>query len=118
MQFEESQRQSYCSSQLFFNCYTAIYNNVIHPNHISSVYDSFIAKATTYERPYMECSEITKLDNSSNVIECLTVFDMMAGNKCIPKRNEYATSMIFNENILHFDQLANVFINAPHITVS
>ena len=118
MYFEESQSQSYCSSQIFFDCYTAISNNVIHPNHISYVYDSFKAKATAYERPYMECSEITKLDNSSNVIECLTVFDMMAGNNHIPKRNEFSASMILDENSLHFDQLANVFINAPHITVS
>lgn len=113
--FEESQSQSYFPSQIFFDCYTNFSNNKINPNHISYVYDSFRAKATAYERPYLQCSEIpaSKEEDAS----CVAVFGMISGKKQTPKREDYNAEIIYTGNPLVFNQLVNVSIDTPNIAV-
>lgn len=116
MYFEESQCQSYFPSQIFFDCYTNIADNVIHPGHISYVYDSFKAKATAYEHPYLQCSEIPKdeLEESS----CEAVFGMTAGKQATPKRDDYCATITPMDAPLQFEQLSNVSIDTPTMDVS
>ena len=115
MYFEESQSQSYFPSQIFFDCYTNISGDVIQPHHIAYVYDSFRAKATAYERPYLECNEITGQGDDES--KCLTVFAMIEGKQQVPKRDEYFAEIPCTDIALQFDQLVYVSINAPNMDV-
>lgn len=116
MYFEESQSQSYFPSQIFFDCYTKIANNVVQPNHISYVYDSFKAKATAYERPYLQCSEIPASETENTT--CLAVFGMIAGKRQAPKRDDYFTEIPVTDTPLRFEQLVNVSIDTPSMDVA
>ncbi len=115
MYFEESQSQSYFPSQIFFDCYTNISGNVIQPSHIAYVYDSFKAKATAYERPYMECTEMA--GTGSDETKCLVVFAMIEGKQQVPKRDDYFAEIPCTGDPLQFDQLVYVSINAPSMEV-
>lgn len=77
--FDVLQSQSYFPSQIFFDCYMRISEKTIQPKHISYVYDSFKAKATAYERPYLECSEIPASETEDS--KCLAVFGMIPGKR-------------------------------------
>ena len=116
MYFEESQSQSYFPSQIFFDCYTKITDNLVHPNHISYVYDSFKAKATAYERPYLQCSEIPA--SASESARCLAVFGMIAGQRQTAKRDDYFAEIPIASIPLQFEQLVNVSIDTPNMEVA
>lgn len=115
MYFEESQSQSYFPSQIFFDCYTNISRNVIQPQHIAYVYDSFKAKATAYERPYLECTEMAGQDNDKP--KCLTVFAMIEAKQQVSKKDEYFAEIPCVGAALKFDQLVYVAINTPNMDV-
>lgn len=115
MYFEECQSQSYFPSQIFFDCYTKISANVIQPNHISYVYDSFKAKATAYERPYLQCSEIPASETES--AKCVAIFGMLPGKNHPAKRDDYYAEIPVADAPLEFEQLAYVSIDAPNMTV-
>lgn len=116
MYFEESQSQSYFPSQIFFDCYTKIADNVVQPNHISYVYDSFKAKATAYERPYLQCSEISA--STTENARCFAIFGMITGKRQAPKRDDYFAEIPVVEAPLQFEQLVNVSIDVPSMDVS
>ena len=115
MYFEESQSQSYFPSQIFFDCYTKISSNTIQPNHISYVYDSYRSKATAYEYPYLQCSEISS--SESTLEGCLAIFGMIPGKKQNVKREDYHADISVNGAPLEFGQLLNVSIDTPNIPV-
>lgn len=116
MYFEDSQNQSFFPSQIFFDCYTKISDNEVYPNHISYVYDSFKAKATAYERPYLQCSEISASETTEQ--KCIAVFGMIAGKQSATKHDDYCTEIVMNGTPLQFAQLVNVSIDAPTMDVS
>jgi hypothetical protein len=116
MYFEYSQSQSYFPSQIFFDCYMQISKRQIFPRHISYVYDSFKAKATAYERPYLECSEI--LGSETEDMEYAAVFGMMPAKKQATKREDYIANIAVMDEPLKFEQLVNVSIDAPDMEVS
>lgn len=115
MYFEESQSQSYFPSQIFFDCYTKISKNIIDPRHVSYVYDSFKAKATAYERPYLHCSELPEqnIENTS----CIAVFGMIPSKQQVPKREDYFAEISFTSAPLSFEQLINISIDTPNFSV-
>lgn len=115
MYFEESQSQSYFPSQIFFDCYTKISTNIIQPNHISYVYDSFKAKATAYERPYLQCSELPASEVDS--AKCLAIFGMIPAKNQTGKRDDYYAEIPVTETPLLFGQLAYVSVDTPNMSV-
>lgn len=116
MYFEESQSQSYFPSQIFFDCYTKIATNIVQPNHISYVYDSFKAKATAYERPYLQCSEIPASETDS--AKCLAIFGMIPAKHQTAKRDDYYAEIPVSDTPLVFEQIANVSVDAPNMSVT
>lgn len=116
MYFEESQSQSYFPSQIFFDCYTKIATNIVQPNHISYVYDSFKAKATAYERPYLQCSEIPASETDS--AKCLAIFGMIPAKHQAAKRDDYYAEIPVADTPLVFEQMANVSVDAPNMSVT
>lgn len=115
MYFEESQSQSYFPSQIFFDCYTKIATNTIEPNHISYVYDSFKAKATAYERPYLQCSELSA--SETDATKCLAIFGMIPTKNQAPKRDDYYAEIPVSDTPLVFEQLANVSVDVPNMSI-
>lgn len=115
MYFESSQSQAYVLSQIFFDCYMRISNKMVQPNHISYVYDSFKAKATVYERPYLECTEIPASETEN--AKCMVVFGMIPGQKNAIKREDYIAEINLTEQPLEFDQLVSVSIDIPDAEV-
>ena len=113
--FDVLQSQSYFPSQIFFDCYMRISEKTIQPKHISYVYDSFKAKATAYERPYLECSEIPASETEDS--KCLAVFGMIPGKKKAIKREDYIAEIRMTGEPIAFDQLISVSIDAPSIDV-
>lgn len=115
MYFEESQSQTYFPSQIFFDCYTSISGSVIQPKHVSYVYDSYKAKATAYERPYFECSEIANAVGKAE--KCTAVFGMSTSKQYKPKTDECFAEVPCIDMPLHLEQLINVSINTPTMEV-
>lgn len=109
--FDVLQSQSYFPSQIFFDCYMRVSEKTIQPKHISYVYDSFKAKATAYERPYLECSEIPASETEGD--KCLAVFGMIPGKKKTIKREDYIAEISITGEPITFDQLISVSIDAP-----
>ena len=83
-----------------------ISEKTIQPKHISYVYDSFKAKATAYERPYLECSEIPASETEDS--KCLAVFGMIPGKKKAIKREDYIAEISMTGEPIAFDQLISV----------
>lgn len=115
MYFEDSQSRSYFPSQIFFDCYMKISENVVQPNYISYVYDSFKAKATVYERPYLECTEIPA--SETDVAKCLAIFGMIPSKKSILRKEDYIAEISMTGEPLEFDQLTSVSIDTPDMDV-
>ena len=113
--FDVLQSQSYFPSQIFFDCYMRISERMIQSKHISYVYDSFKAKATAYERPYLECSEIPASETEGS--KYLAVFGMTPGKKKAIKREDYIAEISMTGEAMSFDQLTSVSIDAPSIDV-
>lgn len=110
MYFEESQSQSYFPSQIFFDCYTSIADNSVSASHISYVYDSFRAKATALERPYLQCAYIPSEDNY------VAVFGML-NEKHESTREDVIIDICINSAPLRFEQMVNVSIDTPNLNL-
>lgn len=108
MYFEESQSLSYFPSQIFFDCYITLSENVINSEHISYVYDSYKAKAIGLEQPFLACTE-TEEKNKYNV-----VFGMLDKNEY---KNNIYSEVFSKNNSISFEQLTNVFVDAPSLYV-
>lgn len=113
--FEESQSRSYFPSQIFFDCYTRLSNNIIHSGHISYVYDSFRAKATAMETPFLQCTEL----NSENgePININVTFGMLNCDKHSTNPIDIILSIHVDELELRFDQLINASLDVPSLIV-
>lgn len=114
MYFEESQSQSYFPSKIFFDCYRDISENVIYANHISYVYDSFRAKTTALERPYLQCTE---LPSSETDERSYFAFFGMVAIKNAQTREDIVIEIRTNDSPLRFEQLVYVSIDTPSLDV-
>lgn len=112
--FDESDSKSYMPSQIYFDCYTALSNNSISSEHLAYVYDSFRAKATIFERPYLQCSELLNDDGES--YSYIAAFGMLA-DKSLRKKDEVVMNLSVANDTLYFEQLSNVSIDTPHLKV-
>lgn len=112
--FEEAKSKSHFPSQIFFDCYRAMSDNIVRSNHISYVYDSYRAKATVKERPYLLCSELpgTTTEDTSFV----AVFGMTAIKK-VTKREDIELDLIVINQEISFEQMVNVSIDVPSLSV-
>ena len=113
--FKESQSQSFFPSQIFFDCYTRLSERAILPNHVSYVYDSYRAKATAYETPYLQCSETSEVETDN---EILVVFGMINNNSRAPKKEDYLAYLVKNDSPLILDKLINVSLDLPNTNVT
>ena len=109
MYFKESQSQSFFPSQIFFDCYMKMADNIIQPSHISYVYDSYRAKVTAYETPYLQCSEI----ENQEIPELITVFGMISNKTLSSKKEDIFAYVPANEYPLFFEKLINVTLDTP-----
>lgn len=116
--FEESQSQSYFPSQIFFDFYMEKTNCTIKPNHISYVYDSFRAKATAYEHAYLNCIEHFEEQNDNFDLVCETTFGMSPNSNKASRKEDCCAVIYPTELPLEFEQLINVFVEAPNMTIS
>lgn len=107
--FEESNSQFFFPSQLFFDCYRVINDNVVRISHLPYVYDSYRAKATANERPYMLVSEV-KDEETDGVV----VFGMQC-NKQAKQREDTVIDVTFDKDNVCFEQLANVSFDVPSL---
>lgn len=114
MYFEESQSKSFFPSQIFFDCYKALAGDKVCADHLSYVYDSFKAKATALERPYLQCAAIP--DEAENLEQHIAVFGMINDPK-IPKRADVIIELVVNNGELHFNQLAFGAIDEPNLSI-
>ncbi len=112
--FEESTSQSYFPSQIFFDCYMKISGNNIHPGHISYVYDSYRSKATAYELPFLQCSEIA---TSNELSEYYAEFGMTTSKNNSAKRDVLCANIRSEGSPLIFEQLINVSVDTPSLAV-
>jgi len=117
MYFEESQSKSYFPSQIFFDCYKALAGDTVCASHISYVYDSYRAKATALERPYLQCSCIPADEGDTE--QHVAVFGMTSDPKKtdVPKRTDIELELKVEKQEICFDQLANVAIDEPNLIV-
>ena len=114
MYFEESQSQSFFPSQIFFDCYMKISENNIYINHISYVYDSFKAKATALKTTYLQCEELPSSEaNNNSYLAIFGAFDIRDKKN----KEDKTYHIIDNNSTLQFDQLINVSINTPSLSV-
>lgn len=113
--FEESQSRSYFPSQIFFDCYTKLSDNLIHSEHISYIYDSFRAKATAMEIPFLQCSELPSED--VDAININATFGMLNNGNHTKNHDDIILSVIVDKCELCFDQLVNVSIDLPSMIV-
>ena len=112
--FEESTNQSYFPSQIFFDCYKALSGSTVSSEHLSYVYDSFRAKATALERPYLQCSE--QLGEDGKTLSYIAVFGMLT-DKQMNKKDDVVMHLCVVNGKLAFDQLSNVSIDTSHLRV-
>ena len=113
--FEESHSNSYFPSRLFFDYYKKITDGIIHSSHVSYVYDSFRARASAMEIPYLQCMEIIGEDEKQHDINA--VFGMLTSDKRDQEHEDIVTSICNDNGILQFDQLINTSIDVPNMSV-
>ncbi len=113
--FEESHSQSYFPSQIFFDCYMSIADMTVSSKHLSYVYDSFRAKATAYQIPYLQCSEVPLIENDGGY--CVAEFGMDSDKQQNSIWENYRANVSCIDGKLYFDQLINIAIDAPNIGV-
>lgn len=112
--FEECNSQSYFPSQIFFDCYKALTNGVVVSEHLAYVFDSFKAKATALERPYLQCSE--QVDDDGANYSYIAVFGMLT-DKRAGKKDDVVMKLSVADKKLAFEQLSNVSIDASNLRV-
>lgn len=112
--FEECNSQSYFPSQIFFDCYQALSNGIVYSEHLAYVFDSFKAKATALERPYLQCSERVNDNDMSHTY--IAVFGMLV-DKRAGKKDDIVMELSVTDKKLNFEKLSNVSIDALSLRV-
>ena len=114
MYFDESHSKSYFPSQIFFDCYMKTTSNNIKSNHLTYVYDSYRAKSTVFDIPYLQCSAHSMCGEDD---EKYTVDFGMTSGKVSHKKDEIVAEILIEDSKLNFDHLINVSINTPKLTL-
>lgn len=114
MYFEESDSQSYFPSQIFFDCYRSLSMDTVSSEHLAYVYDSYRAKATALERPYLQCSE--SLNDDGETYSYFAVFGMLA-DKSTAKKDDIIMSLSVTDAELNFEQMSNISLDTPNLLV-
>lgn len=112
--FEESRSQSYFPSQIFYECYTKISEGVINTDHLAFVFDSYRAKATSVDRPFMHC--FIPIGTDDKETDAYASFNMISGNKG-GKNEESYYKINVNKNVLTFSQVVSISIEANDCVV-
>ena len=117
--FEEMLSKHRSTSQIFFDCYTALAKGTLALSDIAYVFESFCAKATVTERPYLRFTANVDEDGTK---EGTAVFEMERDNstkssRSSSKYNSAEFSTKFNIEKIVFSRLINVFIDAPELVV-
>lgn len=115
MYFDEAKSDFYFPSQIFFDCYTYITRGSVRASHLFYVFESYRAKATALEHPYLQCSEVLN-DESSEPISAIALFGMTT-NKRLPERKETVLDMIINCDTIILEQLSNLSLDLPHLNI-
>lgn len=115
MYFDEAKSAFYFPSQIFFDCYTNIANGHVCASHLFYVFESYRAKATALEHPYLQCSEVLE-DNPSESISAIALFGMTT-NKKMCERKEIVLDMIIDSTSITFEQLSNLSLDLPHFNI-
>lgn len=105
--FEESNSKYFFPTQLFFDCYRVMCKDIIRSSHLPYVYDSYRAKATANERPYMLVSELTDGD-----VDGVVEFGMQCNKQT---RKEIVLSVTYDDEKICFEQLSNVSLEIPNL---
>lgn len=113
--FEESKSQYYFPSQIFFDCYTHIAQGKVYSDHIAYIYDSYRAKATAMERPYLQCSEVSS-DGGGGSLNAVALFGMLS-NKQVNSRLDMTFPLAISGKRISFEQLSNVSVDMPNIEI-
>lgn len=113
--FEESQSRSYFPSQIFFDCYTNLSGSIVHSEHVSYVYDSFRAKATAMETPYLQCTELPR--ENDDPLEISATFGMLNGDKHASNREDIILNICADIPEMSFSQLTNISLDVPDLSV-
>ena len=115
MYFDEAKSDFYFPSQIFFDCYTNITEGHVRANHLFYVFESYRAKATALEHPYLQCSEVSE-DESSESISAVALFGMTTSKK-MSERKEVILDMIIDSDTITFEQLSNLSLDLPHLNI-
>ena len=115
MYFDEAKSDFYFPSQIFFDCYTNIAKGRVRASHLFYVFESYRAKATALEHPYLQCSEVLK-DEVSEPISAIALFGMTTSKK-MPERKEIVLDMVIDCDTVTFEQLSNLSLDLPHINI-
>lgn len=116
MYFGETKHDFYFPSQIFFDCYCNISKDNIYSNHLYYVFESYRAKATATEHPYLQCSEV--LDESQDQTTLVALFGMDSITKKASKNPEEKWLQVNpQDNTLTFEQLSNISLDVPHFKV-
>lgn len=109
--FEEAREESYFPSQLFFDFYIKLNNDILYSKHISLLYESFRAKLTAYEHSYLYCAE-------ENVEKGEYVVIFGTNGAVNTKKKDIPLGMIVNNDEISMSQLINVSLDVPKLKVS
>lgn len=112
MYFEESQSKSFFPSQIFFDCYTALAGECVRAEHLAYVYDSYRAKATALQRPYMHCAEVVEEEGEGHLVE----FGMQMETKR-PQQDDVVLKLIVGDEPIVFEQVVNAVIDEPKLSI-
>ena len=111
MYLGELKGRAYTPSKLLFDCYCHLSEGTVQSNHITHIYDSFRAKATAMEKPYLQCSEFGAEEKSYAVI-----FGMLNQDKLVEVEEvEMALGVVGSS--LEFEQVVNLSIDTPSLSV-
>ncbi len=115
MYFDEEKEPFYSPSQIFFDCYVDIAKSSVRASHLFYVFESYRAKATALEHPYLQCSEFVK-DEDSGAIGAITLFGMTT-NKKMSERKEIVLDMVIDGDTVMLEQVSNLSLDIPHLNV-
>lgn len=110
--FSESRSDSYFPSQLFWDYYIKISEGKIYNQHVSYLYESFKAKASVKQQPYLNISQILSNDDAS--AEYIIGFGM---NSQKDENIYYEFPLVISTDRIVFDQLSNAIIDVPELDV-
>lgn len=110
MYFDESKSDFCFPSQIFFDCYINKTRGVVYSEHLSHIYDSYRAKTTVMESPFLQCSEVDK--GYDDISEGIVVLGMASAEKSF-LREDTELDLIFNSDALVFDNLSNISLDVP-----